>query len=278
MATYELYNIRDARVKTILFFSYKGGVGRSLLLCNTAAALCRENMRVGIVDFDVEAPSLHIQLANSLPNNFRNNDYTPDVLSLLRTDQDLLNPKAVREATVSLVLPWPKSCCALLPCFGREADLKAIETNWANRLPALSKIIEMLENEFELDFVLLDARTGYAQQALLAAYMADQVVAVTRADQVNLSGLKLMLKIFKMRPIEKTHLVITGVPPMISSGDPRLVNFVNEIGSVDDTIYFPYVPEWYFGGEVFWEQSERNHHLCQHFNALASGLIKNNAA
>src|SRR5512144_576399 len=42
----------------ITFYSYKGGVGRSLALANTAALLVKRGRRVVLIDFDLEAPGL----------------------------------------------------------------------------------------------------------------------------------------------------------------------------------------------------------------------------
>jgi MinD-like ATPase involved in chromosome partitioning or flagellar assembly len=42
----------------ITFYSYKGGVGRSLALANTAALLVKKGRKVLLIDFDLEAPGL----------------------------------------------------------------------------------------------------------------------------------------------------------------------------------------------------------------------------
>ena len=43
---------------TITFYSFKGGVGRTLALVNIAAELARIGRKVLVVDFDLEAPGL----------------------------------------------------------------------------------------------------------------------------------------------------------------------------------------------------------------------------
>jgi MinD-like ATPase involved in chromosome partitioning or flagellar assembly len=43
----------------VTFYSYKGGVGRSMAVANTAALLAQDGCRVLVVDFDLEAPGLH---------------------------------------------------------------------------------------------------------------------------------------------------------------------------------------------------------------------------
>jgi MinD-like ATPase involved in chromosome partitioning or flagellar assembly len=45
-------------VYIVTFYSYKGGVGRTLALMNTAARLAELGRRVFIIDFDLEAPGV----------------------------------------------------------------------------------------------------------------------------------------------------------------------------------------------------------------------------
>ena len=47
---------------TITFYSYKGGVGRSLALTNLAIYLAQFGATVAMIDLDIEAPGLHYKL------------------------------------------------------------------------------------------------------------------------------------------------------------------------------------------------------------------------
>ena len=49
-------------METIAFYSYKGGVGRSLLVANAARFLGMLGKRVVALDLDIEAPGLHYKL------------------------------------------------------------------------------------------------------------------------------------------------------------------------------------------------------------------------
>src|ERR1700754_4924744 len=51
-------------MKTITFYSYKGGVGRSLALTNIATRLLEFGRKVCLLDFDLEAPGLHLKLSH----------------------------------------------------------------------------------------------------------------------------------------------------------------------------------------------------------------------
>lgn len=48
-----------SRPRRVVFYSYKGGVGRTTALVHTAFHLARANKRVVVVDLDVEAPGVH---------------------------------------------------------------------------------------------------------------------------------------------------------------------------------------------------------------------------
>lgn len=50
-------------MQTIVFHSYKGGVGRTLALANLGYALSRMGKKVVLLDLDVDAPSLHTKFA-----------------------------------------------------------------------------------------------------------------------------------------------------------------------------------------------------------------------
>ena len=45
-------------MKTITFFSYKGGVGRTLAAANFAVYLAKFGLKVAIMDFDLDAPGI----------------------------------------------------------------------------------------------------------------------------------------------------------------------------------------------------------------------------
>src|SRR3954447_26186694 len=48
------------------FYSYKGGVGRSMALANVAALLAKVGRRVLIIDWDLEAPGLEKYFQDTL--------------------------------------------------------------------------------------------------------------------------------------------------------------------------------------------------------------------
>ena len=53
-------------MQTITFYSYKGGVGRTLAMANVAKWLSEFKKRVCMIDFDLEAPGLHFKFRQQL--------------------------------------------------------------------------------------------------------------------------------------------------------------------------------------------------------------------
>ena len=54
--------------KFVTFYSYKGGVGRSLALVNVAHSLAIKGRKVFVLDFDLEAPGLDTMLEFQNPD------------------------------------------------------------------------------------------------------------------------------------------------------------------------------------------------------------------
>ncbi len=51
-------------MKTITFYAYKGGTGRSLVVANAAKYLAGFGQKVFVLDFDLEAPGLHYKFSD----------------------------------------------------------------------------------------------------------------------------------------------------------------------------------------------------------------------
>src|SRR4051794_40061359 len=58
-------------MKTIVFHSYKGGLGRSMALANLSLALSDRDRRVVLLDLDVDAPSMHFKFQEQKLLKFR---------------------------------------------------------------------------------------------------------------------------------------------------------------------------------------------------------------
>jgi len=177
----------------VTFYSYKGGVGRTLALTNVAYELARRGRRVVVVDLDLEAPSL------SRRPVFSPADPGPGVVDLALTYaetgalpdiSDHVRPCPGFEGDGGL---WILPAGATAPDYAENLS----RLNWFQLHPALGSIPFMAELKEALSgldgvqphFVLVDARTGFSELGGLATHqLADEVVLVFHPDEDCLQG------------------------------------------------------------------------------------------
>ena len=153
-----------------VFFSIKGGVGRSTALAASAWSLARQGKRVLVLDLDLESPGLSSAL---LPAERQPTYGITDWLveDLVDNGDDLL---ADMFATSDLVTAGP---IFLVPAHGREpgeyvSKLGRVwmpkvmrssgRQSWSERL---NRLIDSLENRHRPDVILIDSRAGIDEVA-----------------------------------------------------------------------------------------------------------------
>ncbi len=174
----------------VTFYSYKGGVGRTMALANTAALLAARGFRVLAVDWDLEAPGLHFYFPEAFPVGVAR----PGVLQLM---QSWLN--GPQEAT-----GWQEFC---VPCLGGGLTLDLMPSgvgvdgyehavlsfDWVKFFTGDggSGFLEALREQWiaKYDFVLIDSRTGLTDASgICTIFFPDTVVLVVSANEQSLRG------------------------------------------------------------------------------------------
>lgn len=214
-------------MKTITFYSYKGGVGRSLALSNVATRLSEYNKKVCVLDLDLEAPGLHLKF-----NNYRKPSISKgivDYISEFSTKQ--IVPKSILEYTVTLESPIKSFGPIHLIPAGNTDDLeywkKLSSIRWYDffYLPESSGIKFFLDlknkiqKEINPDILLIDARTGITDMSGVSLrLMADEIVIFGANNEENIYGSKKVIKSL-LNPtnsifgkIPKIHFFLTRVP------------------------------------------------------------------
>lgn len=187
----------------VTFYSYKGGVGRSLALANAAALLALQGKRVLIVDFDLEAPGLTtlrgFESAAGRPGIV---DYVHDYLATGSAP----DPEDYVHRCELTYDPSPDERHDLLidvmPA-GKDDDnyserFASIDWNdlYTNRNGFL--LMENLRAGWEragYDYVLIDSRTGHTDvSGICTRQLPDAVVAVFFPNEQNLLGLSQIVR------------------------------------------------------------------------------------
>jgi cellulose biosynthesis protein BcsQ len=206
-------------VETVAFYSYKGGVGRSLLLANAARFLAGLGKGVVALDFDFEAPGLHYKFdgVRELAGGA--------VPYLIATAEGTSSPPPFDEHTISVPVPteaggWLRLMPAgPAPHKGYWAALKELGdrlrlTDLSGRgFMALLDLQARIADELKPDYLLIDARTGVTELGGLATtVLADTVVCMFVPNQESLDGTLAVVEALKATPRLTNQRPIRIVP------------------------------------------------------------------
>lgn len=193
--------------KYISFYSYKGGVGRTLTLINVAAALAKEGKSVIIWDLDLEAPGIQAfpllnlsGIENEIKTgtvdiilDFQDNDYKigDDQLvldsiydlkpgNLDKIYQPLKNIKLLPAGKLDEEYPEKYSRIKWKELFDEKENVGFDVFEWCYRVMA----------NMGVDVVLVDSRNGLTNLSLITTVQVpDLVYLVFNYNQQNLRGL-----------------------------------------------------------------------------------------
>jgi MinD-like ATPase involved in chromosome partitioning or flagellar assembly len=234
-------------LQTVTFYSYKGGVGRTLVVANVARYLARFGQKVFVIDFDLEAPGLHYKFGLGRRIQSGLLDYIHDFATRGEI-AERISPRVVEVDTEGLV-----GSIHLLPAGAAPfADYwrKLARINWhelfysddAEGIPFFLELKEKIASEFRPDYILIDSRTGITEIGGVATtLLADQVVCLLIYNQENLDGAREVLRSVRraprlpgQAPVELVP-VLTRVPEQDEQEETRIarevLNFLNEEAS-----------------------------------------------
>jgi hypothetical protein len=193
-------------MKTITFYSYKGGTGRSLALANAARYLARLDFKVVALDFDLEAPGLHYKFSLStdgkpLPVKAGLVDY----LHAFVVEGQI--PKSLEEFTQDVNVPGVDGPLVQLIPAGRVPSRdywsKLSRINWhelfyskgATGVQVFLDLKDRIANELRPDFLLIDSRTGITEMGGVATtLLAETVICLVLPTRENLEGARAILR------------------------------------------------------------------------------------
>jgi MinD-like ATPase involved in chromosome partitioning or flagellar assembly len=215
-------------MKTITFYSYKGGVGRSLTLSNIAMRLADLGKKVCIIDFDLEAPGLHLKFNKHINqseinkgiveyiSDFQNKDYVPKSINEYVTDVNYLGTlngsiKLIPAGNIYSDEYW-KNLSSI-----NWKDLFYSEDN--NGVNLLLHLKELIKKDLNPDFILIDSRTGITDISGIAmTLLADSVVTLAANNDENISGTARIIKSLMnnennlLGKLPKIYFVLTRIP------------------------------------------------------------------
>ena len=186
-------------MKTITFYSYKGGVGRTLALVNIAKRLAEFGKTVCLLDFDLEAPGLIHKYHNQIIGKVKQGlvDYIYEF-----TVNDIV-PKSILEYSVKV---WGSndrkgnSNITLIPAGDSEKGdywKKLSRINWwdlfyeddSEGIPFFLDLKAKIESEIKPDYLLIDTRTGVTEvSSITMSLLADSIAIFAANNRENICG------------------------------------------------------------------------------------------
>lgn len=252
-------------MQTITFYSYKGGVGRTLAVANMARYLARFGQKVFAIDFDLEAPGLHYKF--SLDGQGESSEIelgVVDYVYAFAIGEEI--PASLREYAIEVERRNESGGSIHLMPAGNAPSAKywrrLAQINWhelfysegAKGIPFFLEFKERIEKEFAPDFLLIDSRTGITEMGGIATtILPDKVICFLLNNRENMEGAREVLRSIKrapqlggQAPVEILP-VVTRIPKMEKPDvEERIVNeirdFLNEeADDLSDTLNIPEV-------------------------------------
>jgi MinD-like ATPase involved in chromosome partitioning or flagellar assembly len=190
--------------KLITFYSFKGGVGRSLALLNVAVILARAGQRVIAVDMDLEAPGFHRCPALG-PFDPKQPGVSDFVLERLSDGERSIKPYVHRVEGVAGV----GDRLFVVPAGNRARELSNALSSIYTTPPkdqayVFQVFVGRLRGEFEPDFILFDSRTGLAEiAAVCTVELAEVIVALTGLNPPGVAGLADVMGLIRRHPVRR---------------------------------------------------------------------------
>ncbi|RFP62954.1 MAG: ParA family protein [Limnothrix sp. CACIAM 69d] len=224
--------------RTVAFYSFKGGVGRTTALIHVAWLLVKQGKKVVVVDLDIEAPGLSKALdLDDLPevgivDYFYERAYAPDgadyeiqigdILAEYR-DQQLGDTRGGR----FFVIPTGKLD---LDYLAKVDDLKA--SAWVNGNESLWDVFTRdIKKQIEPDLILVDSRTGLNQWgAFSLVQAADSAILVLFPNAQNAEGAKILVQALGSLGKQNINFVFSPIPNLDSKEIAQSIQLdLNEI-------------------------------------------------
>jgi MinD-like ATPase involved in chromosome partitioning or flagellar assembly len=269
------------------YYSYKGGVGRTMALVNVALALAKEGRKVLLVDFDLEAPGLETFEALQAPSELNG------VVEFVCSYQSTGEAPDVRDYAFERSEHADKGGRLWVMPAGRrdrgyESRLNSIRWDYLYAECEGYLFFEDLKAQwkeaFAPDYVFLDSRTGHTDVGgICTRQLPDAVVLLFFPNDQNLIGLTRVVEDIRgeserRRRIE-LHFVTSNVPDLDDEDSilaERLQRFKSALGYSSPSATIHHYPSLALLNQVVFSVERPRSRLAQEYRALQREIVKQN--
>jgi MinD-like ATPase involved in chromosome partitioning or flagellar assembly len=214
--------------RTVTFYSFKGGVGRTTALTHVASILAMRGLKVVAVDLDLEAPGLSTafnlkpQPKYGIVDYFYERSYLPDGVEPSISIAEILGEVRVPNATGRLfVVP---AGCLTLDYISKVDDLHATTVIDGNK-SLWSVFKKEIHEQLKPDILLVDSRTGINQWGALSLIQAaDEAIIFLFPNEQNKQGIEVVLQSLQSLKNISINFVFSPVPDITEIGLSKVKN------------------------------------------------------
>ncbi|MGF1932879.1 MAG: ParA family protein [Nostoc sp. ChiQUE02] len=208
--------------RTVTFYSFKGGVGRTTALTHVASILAVRGLKVVAVDLDLEAPGLSTafnlkpQPKYGIVDYFYERSYLPEDVEPSITIAEIFGEVKISNATGRLfVVP---AGCLNLDYVSKVDDLHATTIIDGNQ-SLWSFFKREIYEQLKPDIILIDSRTGINQWGALSLIQAaDEAIIFLFPNEQNKQGIELLIQSLQGLKNLSINFVFSPVPDVTEIG------------------------------------------------------------
>jgi len=274
----------------VTFYSYKGGVGRSMALVNAGVQLAQAGRRVLLVDFDLEAPGLTTfnlaKPSTAIPgvvdfvSKYVEHGEASDIASYIYESDRY--PSGGR----LWIMP------AGLQDEGYSARLNSID--WRDLYSQKSGFLlfEDLKRQWDAylqpDYVLIDSRTGHSDvEGICTRQLPDAVCLLFFPNDQNLDGLRKIVANVRAEaegPLKKDiqlHFIVSNVPDLDDEDRilaSRMRRFKTELKYVELASEIHHYNSLALLNQEIFSVNHPNSRLTREYREVVGAITRNNPA
>jgi Tfp pilus assembly protein PilF/MinD-like ATPase involved in chromosome partitioning or flagellar assembly len=209
----------------VTFYSFKGGVGRTMALTNVGAQFAGRGFRTLLVDFDLEAPGLSYLQPDDTPGlvdlllDARERGAEADLFMLppgevvARYSREVTLPDALAQHPGGFLRLMPAG--RLSPAYSANLDRLALGQLYLDGegRPLVQAFKEIVQEAELFDVVLVDSRTGFSDESgICTRDLADAVVVILGLNRQNREGTAAFLQALSAAGRKPITVAMSPVP------------------------------------------------------------------
>lgn len=193
----------------ISIHSFRRGTGKTNLAANIAVLLAKRGRRVGVLDFDLHAPTQHFVFG------------LPKSEAYLTFNAHLRGRCTIEQAAHDVTPPEIESGRIYLVPASTEMGEIAWALHQRRDVDALNDSLTNLIRSLRLDALFVDTYAGLDEETLFAMAIADRVLILLHPNQLDYQGTAVMVDVARKLDVPNIYLVINETPRGIDEASTR---------------------------------------------------------